>query len=54
MFSFIEWPSREVCDAARQTMMTDERMTPPPGTDIPFDPKRMIYAGFTRIVTLEH
>ena len=54
VFSFIEWPSREVCDAAQQTMMTDERMTPPPGTDIPFDPKRMIYAGFTRIVTLEH
>ena len=53
VFSFIEWPSREVCDAAQQTMMTDERMTPPPGTDIPFDPKRMIYAGFTRIVTLE-
>lgn len=53
VFSFIEWPSREVCDAAQQTMMADDRMTPPPGTDIPFDPKRMIYAGFTRIVTLE-
>jgi uncharacterized protein YbaA (DUF1428 family) len=53
VFSFIEWPSREVCDAAREEMMKDERMKPPEGMDLPFDAKRMIYAGFTPVVTLE-
>ena len=53
VFSFMEWPSREVCDAAQETMMKDERMKPPEGMVMPFDGKRMIYAGFTPIVTLE-
>jgi len=51
VFAFMEWPSREVCDAAHEKMMKDERMKPP--DDLPFDAKRMIYAGFTRVVTLE-
>jgi uncharacterized protein YbaA (DUF1428 family) len=33
--------------------MKDERMKPPDGMDIPFDGKRMVYGGFTRIVTIE-
>jgi uncharacterized protein YbaA (DUF1428 family) len=53
VFSFMEWPSREVCDAAHEKMMKDDRMKPPEGMALPFDAKRMIYAGFTRIVTLE-
>ena len=53
VFSFMEWPSREVCDAAAAKMMKDERMKPPEGTAMPFDPKRMIFGGFTRVVTLE-
>ena len=53
VFAFMEWPSREVCDAARDKMIADERMEPPEGLDMPFDGKRMIYAGFTRVVTLE-
>jgi uncharacterized protein YbaA (DUF1428 family) len=53
VFSFMEWPSREVCDAAHDKLMKDERMKPPEGMDWPFDAKRMIYAGFTRVVTLE-
>jgi uncharacterized protein YbaA (DUF1428 family) len=53
VFAFMEWPSREVCDAARERMMKDERMKPPEGMDIPFDAKRMIYAGFAPVVTLE-
>lgn len=52
VFSFMEWPSREVCDAASEKMMQDERMKPPEG-GMPFDPKRMIFGGFTRVVTLE-
>ena len=31
VFSFMEWPSREVCDAASERMMKDERMKPPEG-----------------------
>ena len=53
VFAFMEWPSREVCDAAHDKMMKDERMKPPEGMDWPFDPQRMIYGGFNRVVTLE-
>ncbi len=51
VFAFMEWPSRQVCDAAAEKMMKDDRMKPP--RDAPFDARRMIYAGFTPIVTLE-
>ncbi len=52
VFSFMEWPSREVCDAAAKKMMSDESMKPPEGMEMPFDTKRMVYGGFTRVVTL--
>lgn len=53
VFSLMEWPSREVCDASGDKMMQDERMKPPPGVEMPFDGKRMVYGGFTRVVSLE-
>ncbi|MGS5085617.1 DUF1428 domain-containing protein [Hydrogenophaga sp. A37] len=53
VFSFMEWPSREVCDAAHDKMIKDDRMKPPEGMDWPFDAQRMIFGGFNRIVTLE-
>ena len=53
VFSFIEWPSREVCDAASEKMKTDARMKPADGTALPFDAKRIVYGGFTRVVTLQ-
>jgi uncharacterized protein YbaA (DUF1428 family) len=53
VFSFMEWPSRKVCDDASAKMMQDENMKPPEGTEMPFDMQRMIYAGFSRVVTLE-
>jgi uncharacterized protein YbaA (DUF1428 family) len=53
VFSFMEWPSRKVCDDACAKMMQDENMKPPEGTEMPFDMQRMIYAGFSRVVTLE-
>jgi uncharacterized protein YbaA (DUF1428 family) len=46
VFSFIEWPSREVCDAAQEKMMNDDRMGPPEGMTMPFDGMRMIWGGF--------
>ena len=53
VFSFMEWPSREVCDAAAKKMMSDGNMKPPEGREMPFDMKRMVFGGFTRVVTLE-
>lgn len=47
VFAFLEWPSREVCDAA------SKQMQPPAGLEMPFDAKRMVYGGFETIVTLE-
>ena len=52
VFSFLEWPSREVCDAAAKKMMSDGNMKPPEGMEMPFDMKRMVYGGFTPVVTL--
>jgi uncharacterized protein YbaA (DUF1428 family) len=52
VFSFLEWPSREVCEAAHLKMQTDERMEMQPGTEIPFDGKRMVYGGFVPVVDL--
>lgn len=44
VFSWIEWPSRQVRDAAWPKLMKDERMMPDGG--MPFDGKRMVYGGF--------
>ena len=49
VFSFVEWPSKEVRDAGWKAVMDDERMKTPPA-DMPFDGKRMIYGGFEPIV----
>lgn len=57
-FAWIEWPSKEVRDAAMQKM--NEMMTasePDPRMDpaknpMPFDGKRMIFGGFTPVVEL--
>jgi uncharacterized protein YbaA (DUF1428 family) len=43
VFSWIEWPDKETCQAAEQKMMTDPRMK---DMDMPFDGKRMIFSGF--------
>lgn len=43
VFSWIEYPSKEVRDAANAKMRTDERMK---AADMPFDGKRMIFGGF--------
>jgi uncharacterized protein YbaA (DUF1428 family) len=48
-FSWIEYPSKEVRDAANRKMMEDPRMEAM-GADMPFDGKRMIFGGFAPIV----
>ena len=45
VFSWMEYPSKAVRDAADEKMMNDPRMKEM-GADMPFDGKRMIYAGF--------
>jgi uncharacterized protein YbaA (DUF1428 family) len=43
VFSWIEWPSKQVRDAANKKMMEDPAMK---DMDMPFDGKRMIFGGF--------
>jgi uncharacterized protein YbaA (DUF1428 family) len=45
VFSWIEYPSKEVRDAANATMMADPRMKAL-GDSMPFDGQRMIFGGF--------
>lgn len=47
VFSWVEYPSKEVRDAANKKMQSDPRMA---GMEMPFDGKRMIYGGFAPIL----
>ena len=48
VFGWIVWPSREVCEAGMEKMMTDPRMDPA-NNPMPFDGKRMIFGGFAKV-----
>jgi uncharacterized protein YbaA (DUF1428 family) len=45
VFSWIVWPSKAVRDDGNARALKDPRMSPP-GGDMPFDARRMIYGGF--------
>jgi len=47
VYSWVEWPSKDVRDAAWDQVMKDPRMQ---DNQMPFDGKRMIYGGFEPIV----
>jgi uncharacterized protein YbaA (DUF1428 family) len=49
VFSWIEYPSKEVRDAAQKRMFEDPRMEKM-GEQMPFDAKRMIFGGFLPLV----
>ena len=49
VFSWVEWPSKQVRDEAWPKIMADERMKPD-HANMPFDGQRMIYGGFSPIV----
>ena len=48
-FSWFEYPSKEVRDAANEKMRADPRMRAM-GDEMPFDGKRMIFGGFAPIL----
>jgi uncharacterized protein YbaA (DUF1428 family) len=47
VFSWIEWPSKAVRDAAWPKIQSDPRMR---AAKMPFDGKRMIFGGFETVV----
>jgi uncharacterized protein YbaA (DUF1428 family) len=49
VYSWIEWPSKEVRDKGWKKIMADARMQPDRNT-MPFDGQRMIYGGFVPIL----
>ncbi|NNC37863.1 MAG: DUF1428 domain-containing protein [Hyphomonadaceae bacterium] len=51
VFSWMEWPDKATCDAAADKMQADERFAKM--GEMPFDGKRMIYAGFDPIYRSE-
>lgn len=55
-FSWVEWPDKATRDAAfskmEDMMKTDDRFDPEKNP-MPFDGKRMIFGGFSPVVTLE-
>jgi len=56
VFSWIEWPDKATRDAAFAKMMNPDNPDPrmdPEKNPMPFDGKRMIFGGFTPVVTLE-
>jgi uncharacterized protein YbaA (DUF1428 family) len=52
VFSWVEWPDKAARDAGMEKIMKDPRM--PAAGDMPFDGKRMIFGGFTPVVSLPH
>ncbi|QIB65090.1 DUF1428 domain-containing protein [Kineobactrum salinum] len=55
VFAWVEWPDKSTRDAAMAKMeelMSDPRMSPE-HNPMPFDGMRLIYGGFTPLVTLE-
>lgn len=48
VFSWVEWPSKQVRDEGMKKVMADPRMRP--GGDMPFSGERMIFGGFAPFV----
>lgn len=50
LFSWIEWPSKEVRDAGMANSMQDPEMVPPDPDNLPFAGDRVIFGGFRPIL----
>jgi uncharacterized protein YbaA (DUF1428 family) len=46
-YGWVEWPSKQVRDAAWEKLRSDPRMQQ---MDMPFDGQRMIFGGFSPIL----
>ncbi|MCA9172081.1 MAG: DUF1428 family protein, partial [Planctomycetales bacterium] len=56
VFSWIEWPNKEVRDVGMAKMMDKDNSDPrmdPKKNPMPFDGKRMIFGGFVPVVSLD-
>lgn len=51
VFSWVEWPDKATRDAGMAKFMEDPSMAA--ASDCPFDAKRMIFGGFTSVVSLQ-
>jgi uncharacterized protein YbaA (DUF1428 family) len=51
LFSWVEYPSKDIRDSANKKMMEDPEMKEM-GKNMPFDGSRMIFGGFEPIVDL--
>ncbi|MGH7560749.1 MAG: DUF1428 domain-containing protein [Gemmatimonadales bacterium] len=51
-FSWIVYKSRAHRDRVNKRVMKDKRIASMMGANMPFDPKRMLYAGFDVIVAM--
>ena len=51
VFSWVEWPDKTTRDSAMKKIMADPQMSPEKNP-MPFDGKRMIFGGFSPVVTL--
>lgn len=57
VFSWVEWPDKQIRDAAMARLMNPDHRDPrmdPDTNPMPFDGKRMIFGGFAPVVTLGH
>src|SRR5262247_1923067 len=52
VFSWVEWPDKATRDAGMKRVMDDPRMKPE-NHPMPFDGKRLIFGGFSPVITLE-
>jgi uncharacterized protein YbaA (DUF1428 family) len=52
VFSWVEWPDKATRDVAMKKIMDDPR-TNPQTHPMPFDGKRLIFGGFSPVITLE-
>lgn len=50
VFSYMIWPSREICQEAAQKMI---EMEMPEDFEMPFDGTRMVWGGFTPVLVLD-
>jgi len=50
VFSWIEWPSKQVRDEAWPKLRTDPRSMQPDQDKLPFEGQRMIYGGFATVL----